>query len=100
MKIDIKVTKAMTINTGNYENVRPEITLTAKDVENENVKTVYKLLSEIADDMFNIEIASQIALNNSVKQTRPTRFAEIILEEHKEDIENEIKDLMNELKEI
>lgn len=100
MKVDVTVSKGMTVNMGNYENVRPEVTLTAKDVDPEDVNQTYDILAEIADDMFNIEIAKQIDLLDSVRKSRPTRFAEIILEERKDDIERDIQDLIKELKDI
>lgn len=99
MKVDVKVSKGMTVNMGNYENVRPEVTLTAKDVDSDNVNQVYELLTEIADDMFNLEIAKQIDLLDSVRKTRPTRFVEII-EERKDDIEDDIQNLIEALKDL
>lgn len=97
MKIDVTVTKGITVNMGNYENVRPEITLNAKDIDPDKVNRVYELLTEIADDMFSLEIAKQIDMLDSVRKTRPTRFAEIILEERKDDINSEIQDLLKDL---
>lgn len=97
MKIDVTVTKGITVNMGNYENVRPEITLNAKDIDPDKVNLVYELLTEIADDMFSLEIAKQIDMLDSVRKTRPTRFAEIILEERKDDINSEIQDLLKDL---
>lgn len=97
MKIDVTVTKGITVNMGNYENVRPEITLNAKDINPDKVNLVYELLTEIADDMFSLEIAKQIDMLDSVRKTRPTRFAEIILEERKDDINSEIQDLLKDL---
>lgn len=100
MKIDITITKAMTINTGNYENVRPEVTLTAREVDIDKSDKVHNILTELADDMFNLEIAKQIDLLDSVRKTRPNRFADIILEERKDDIQAEIQDLLKDLKDL
>lgn len=84
---------------GNYENVRPEVTLTAKDVESKNVNQVYDILAEIAGDMFELETAKQIELLDTVRETRPGRYADII-KERENDIEASIQDLIKELKDI
>jgi glutamate synthase domain-containing protein 2 len=57
-KMDITITKAVTINTGNFGNVRPEVTLTIKDVDVENVEQETKELNDFATALFHLNTLS------------------------------------------
>ena len=52
--LDITVTKASTFNTGNFGNVRPEVTLTLKNVPVENLMAEYTKLLDVCNAMFAI----------------------------------------------
>lgn len=44
-KCDLTVEKSMTINTGNYQSVKPGVSITLKDVDVENLEKEYENLS-------------------------------------------------------
>ena len=48
-KIDITVSRDMTINTGNYSSIKPSVTLTVKDVDATDAGVVYSNIAEVLD---------------------------------------------------
>ena len=50
---------------GNYESIKPTVTLTAKDVDSGKVDDAYLALDEMLTGMFKLEV-----LNNSLEQAR------------------------------
>ncbi len=61
--VDVTVTLSSTFNTGNFGNVRPEVTLTKK-VKVEHLSEEYKDLLECAEAMFALQT---ISLMNEVR---------------------------------
>ena len=57
-KIDVTVTLSATFNTGNFGNVRPEVSLTKKDVEQKDLSEEYNKLLEVAEAMFGLQTHS------------------------------------------
>lgn len=64
-KVDISITKTLTLNLGNYESSKPTVTLTAKDVDADKVADAYLALDEAATGMFKLEV-----LATSLEQSR------------------------------
>jgi len=56
MKIDVTVSKKFTINTGDYSSIQPNVSLTMKDVEADNVIEAHTLLETIVDGLFHIQM--------------------------------------------
>jgi hypothetical protein len=56
MKCDITISKKFTINTGDYSSIQPNLSITIKDVENENVIKIHPLLENIVDGLFHIQM--------------------------------------------
>jgi hypothetical protein len=56
MKVDINVSRTLTINTGNYESIRPSVSLTVKDVDNDKVSDVYLSLETALSGLLKMEI--------------------------------------------
>jgi len=54
-KMDITIGKTITINTGNYQSVRPTVSITLKDVDISESEKTYRSLSILVDQIFNIE---------------------------------------------
>ena len=54
--VDVSVTRSLTINTGNYESIRPTVTLTARGVAPENVDDAYLALEEAITGLLKMEI--------------------------------------------
>lgn len=64
--VDITVTKAATYNTGNFGNVRPEVTVTLKDVPVENLRREYAKLTDVVNAMFAINTLELMDESNSI----------------------------------
>jgi len=56
MKVDINVSRTLTINTGNYESIKPSVSLTVKDVDNDKVSDVYLSLETALSGLLKMEI--------------------------------------------
>ena len=63
-KVDISVTKTLTLNLGNYESSKPTVTLTAKDIDANNVSDAYLALDAAATGLFQMEVLA-ISLEQS-----------------------------------
>ena len=57
-KMDISISRSATISTGNYSSIKPSITLTLKDIDEESLDTDYERLSCLADALLASEIMS------------------------------------------
>lgn len=55
-RVDVSVTRSLTINTGNYESIRPTVTLTARDISPENVGDAYLALEVAITGMLKMEV--------------------------------------------
>lgn len=55
-KVDISVTRSFTVNTGNYESVKPTVTLTVRDVDPLNVSDAYLSLEGAVSGLIKLEI--------------------------------------------
>ena len=56
MKIDCSITRSLTINTGNYESIKPTVTLTVKDVEPSGLGEMYHSMDEVLTGLLKFEI--------------------------------------------
>jgi hypothetical protein len=55
-KVDISVTRSFTVNTGNYESVKPTVTMTVRDVDPLNVSDVYLSLEGAVSGLIKLEV--------------------------------------------
>lgn len=54
--LKINVSRSMTINTGNYSSIKPQIEISKNDIKEEDLKDEYERLSSIADILMALEI--------------------------------------------
>ena len=54
-KIDITLSRDMTVNAGNYSSIKPSVSITIKDVDSKNTVKTYKALSSIMDSLMMLE---------------------------------------------
>lgn len=50
------MTRTLTINTGNYESIKPSVTLTVTDVDPDNVSDAYLAVEEALSGLISMEI--------------------------------------------
>lgn len=89
-KIDIKLEKSITINTGNYSSIKPSVSITLHDVPvDENLEKEYKKLSDMAMAMLAMET---ISLGNEISSINDIGLKTYIyeLEKQEENISCEI----------
>lgn len=55
-KIDIKIEKALTIKNKDFENIRPSVSITVKNVDEKNAWSKYKKISQLASAMLALEV--------------------------------------------
>lgn len=97
MKLDITVSKQMTINTGNYSSVRPSVTVTAKDVDSTKFEDAYQSLSCLVSNLFKFEAAGDIAMDTEIKRSGVGEFSQTVFKDQ-DVITSEINDTLIELK--
>lgn len=78
MKADITISKSMTIKTGQYENIKPTVSITLKDVDVEKLIDINNQLSEITTNFFVIETAILIVEQDSINKNTIDRYARTI----------------------
>ncbi len=55
-KIDITVEKALTIKNKEFENIRPSVSITIKNIDEKNIWPKYKKISQLASAMLALEV--------------------------------------------
>lgn len=82
MKTDISITKSLTINTGNYESVRPSITITLKDVDSTKFKTNTVAMSTLTEDLLRVEIIKSSTIFEEMrKEGGYTSYVQTLLDQ-------------------
>lgn len=96
MKIDIELGKSLTINTGSYSSIKPDVRLTVKDVSVDDFDDAYTSIKSLLDNLFLIEFAASAGMMDEIKKHGYTSISDSIYED-KEEIENEIKKAIKKL---
>lgn len=96
MKVDVSVSRKMTINTGNYSSVSPSVTVTAKDVPAKNSQEIYWQLSRMVDNMMCFEIRDLFAAQEGVQDVGWKKYIEHI-NSVGDDIQADIEDAQHKL---
>lgn len=91
--MDVTISREMTINTGNYENVKPSISITFSDISEDRLDEKFPIMSEIVENLLSIEVVKALQMGSELKTT--TDFVNNVLES---DIEKDIKILVEDLK--
>jgi hypothetical protein len=66
-KMDISVTRTLTLGLGNYESAKPSITLTVKDVEAADVADAYLALDNVITGLFKLEVLAVVEEHSKIK---------------------------------
>lgn len=81
MKCDITLGKKFTFNTGNYSSTQPLLTITAKDVDSEDVQKIHEQLDIIVDGLYHKQMDSDIKTMGTVKQMGFEKYLQEINQE-------------------
>ena len=98
-KVDITIPRAMTLAPRQFENIKPSISVTAKDIPLENLQDAYKNLSDLVHGLFLIEFANTYVLYKDIENNGINDYAvELIsnqLDQVQENINEAFKNLSN-----
>lgn len=79
-KVDINISKKMTINTGNYSSIGPSVSFTLKDVDPEKAKRLTEKLEDIAEVTFITQILNGASTMEEIKMDGLKEFVRKQLE--------------------
>jgi len=99
MKLDINVSKTITVNTGNYSSIKPSVSITAKDIDIQNVKDTYKRVSNLVSNLLYEETIDMCDNSNTIQEVGIDHFIESY-EHLKNDIKKENEKIINELMKV
>lgn len=81
-KMDITIGRDLTINCGNYSSIKPSISLTVKEVDEQDMLSVYNKISETMNGLLAVEIVS---LSNEMESAQEMGY-----KQYKQMLENAI----------
>ena len=91
-KCDVTINKGLTINAGNYESLRPEISITFKDMDVADMEDFYAKADEFANDLLAYSYLTLKGVKSVISSENPTKQR---LEELQSNIESSV-DVLNE----
>ncbi len=78
MKLDLSINRGMTINSGNYNSIKPNVSIIIKDVDIDKVKQVYEKISNVADSIFALEFIKLYDEMDTIKNNGLKNYREIL----------------------
>lgn len=91
-KCDITVSRGLTINTGNYGSIRPDISITLKDIDSSTIDEIFGKMQQKLDAMLALEV---ISLGNEAQAINDMSFMS-----YKKELEKSQNKIEKSLKEI
>ena len=98
-KLDINVSKKMTINTGNYSSIQPSVSITAKDVPIEDIKEAYNSLNVLTSFLFIQEVSVLSELQGDFKSMGIKKFLSEISKESGQ-VQSDVEEAIEKIKGI
>lgn len=92
---DITRSKQMTIAPEQFNNIKPSISITLKDVPLDQLDNASSNLEDVVDGLFRMEVAFQYHLYQKIKRDGLEEFSNNILENINDTIENIEKSMDN-----
>ena len=99
MKSDITISRTMTINTGNYNSIKPSVSMTLKDIDVNDVKKVHDDLKTLVDSFLYFEISELLDGGSVIRDLGIEEFAKGIgnfKEDVLKDINKSVRNLISE----
>jgi len=78
MKLDLSINRGMTINSCNYNSIKPNVSIIIKDVDIDKVKQVYEKISNVADSIFALEFIKLYDEMDTIKNNGLKNYREIL----------------------
>lgn len=77
-KCNISISRKMTINTGNFSNIQPNVLIEMKDVYVEDIEKTYKNMETIMSALFIEEINNLSDLQNDINKVSYNKLYNLI----------------------
>ena len=97
MKMDLTISRDMTINTGNYGNIKPGVSLTIKDFDDSDLSKINEKLSDALDSVMALEIIKMMEEDGAIKDMSVKEYYTHLLS-CKDQMENSLEEFHNEIK--
>lgn len=83
-KIDMNISKKMTINTGNYSSIGPSVSFTLKDVDPEKAENLLEKMKDLVEVEFVLQVLHSASTMEEIKINGLKDFVKKQLENSKE----------------
>jgi hypothetical protein len=93
-KVDVSITRTLTLNLGNYESSKPTVTLTAKDVDADKVSDAYLALDKAATGLFKMEVLATSLEHTRIKKSGLQAYCTTVAQNREQIGENVEKSLV------
>jgi hypothetical protein len=98
MKANFSINRTSTINVGNFESIKPNINIELKNVSVNKIDDVYKELSSIIDELYQLEQANLYADIKSIRNTGIDKHIKSIIDQDFEKMSERININLSSLK--
>ena len=61
MKVNVEVSRSLTLNVGDYESIKPQVTITATDVDADKAADAYLCIEEALTGLMQMEVMNCFA---------------------------------------
>ena len=92
-KIDLTIGRTLTVNTGNYQSVKPSVAITLKDVDVDNADEIGATLSNLVEELIKIETVKATGQIKEIEKEGAMGWCKTVLEtidDIEESIENNL----------
>ncbi|KFZ26572.1 MAG: hypothetical protein KQ78_01208 [Candidatus Izimaplasma bacterium HR2] len=93
--VDVSITRSLTVNVGNYESIKPTVTLTARDINPIDISGVYSAIDTAITGLIKFEIINCISESKLVNSGIDQHCKNVI--KNSEEIGNEIEIALSKL---
>ena len=95
VKIDFEISRGNTINVGDYESIKPFVGIKIKDVPMGKVKEVYSHVSDMIDDLYDLEVANSYANIKTIRNSNIDSYVKSIIDQDFVKMDNRLNVIMN-----
>jgi len=97
VKLDLTLGKSLTINTGNYSSIKPEVSITLNGIELDNLEESSYHLTQLISVLMDVQISESKIKMGEIKEQGLSTFIENFM---KSDISKKMESPINELKKM
>jgi len=95
--VDLNIPRSMTLSPTQFENIKPGVSITLKNIPLKNLDDIYQNMGILADGFFNIELANTFAIYKNIKEKKLENYLNELFTEKLENLKNELTTAVNNL---